>query len=432
MKFYTVIFVAFILSGCNSFNKVKNQLSGGSPYEKYALSLEKAGLNKTEMAQSWKNAGLRAFNDSVFFNLPFSEALYFAASAPDARSYRFHAKEGQILIVKGTLKAKPRSSVFIDLFINDNSKWKQVAFADTSLRLKYEFEKDQECLIRVQPELLIDVFFTISVTSTPVLINPVSGASGKSIGSFYGDVREGGARKHEGVDIFAPKGTPVLAPADGNITRVGETKLGGKVIWMVDDKRRHSYYFAHLDSQLAGLGKIEQGDTLGTVGNTGNARLTPAHLHFGIYQSGSKDPLHYIKGIEQALKETQEDTSVRNQDFKVASKNAVVLNGPNAGNKVKYNLERNDYVKVIGYNAQWFRVQMPDKKEGYVPRKLIAPAERGKIITTKSSLSLMTEASYEAVPVREIGKDEKIELLAEYGAFKYVRDGKGKLGWVSF
>jgi murein DD-endopeptidase MepM/ murein hydrolase activator NlpD len=136
----------------------------------------------------------------------------------------------------------------------------------------------------------------------PLLMNPVIGASRRSIISLYGDARDGGKRKHEGIDIFAPKGTFVVAPSDGVITSVGYNSLGGKVIWMNDNRMKHSYYFAHLDSQIVQNGAIvKQGDTLGTVGNTGNARRTRSHLHFGVYHKGSKNPVTYIRSRDQLI-----------------------------------------------------------------------------------------------------------------------------------
>jgi len=133
----------------------------------------------------------------------------------------------------------------------------------------------------------------------PQLLNPVVGATKKSIISIYGDARDGG-RTHEGIDIVAPKGTFIVAPLEGEITEVGYNSLGGKVIWMKD--RKCAYYFAHLDSQIGTKGMVvHKGDTLGTVGNTGNARRTRAHLHFGIYKKDGRTPVDYIKSREQVI-----------------------------------------------------------------------------------------------------------------------------------
>jgi murein DD-endopeptidase MepM/ murein hydrolase activator NlpD len=135
----------------------------------------------------------------------------------------------------------------------------------------------------------------------PLLMNPVVGATTKSIISIYGDARDNG-RKHEGIDILAPKGTMVVAPAEGEITAVGYNILGGKVIWMKDATAKRAYYFAHLDSQIVTKGMIvKRGDTLGTVGNTGNARRTRSHLHFGIYKIDGRTPVEYIRSKEQVL-----------------------------------------------------------------------------------------------------------------------------------
>jgi len=135
----------------------------------------------------------------------------------------------------------------------------------------------------------------------PLTISPVVGATKKSIISFYGDARSGG-RRHEGIDIVAPKGTIVVAPSEGEITEVGYNSLGGKVIWMKDSKQKRAYYFAHLDSQIVKKGMIvKQGDTLGTVGNTGNARRTRSHLHFGIYRKDGRTPVDYIRTREQVI-----------------------------------------------------------------------------------------------------------------------------------
>ncbi len=132
-------------------------------------------------------------------------------------------------------------------------------------------------------------------------MNPVAGATKKSIISIYGDARDNG-RRHEGIDIVAPRGTIVVAPSEGEITDVGYNSLGGKVIWMKDAKQKRAYYFAHLDSQIVKKGMIvKQGDTLGTVGNTGNARRTRSHLHFGIYKKDGERQSIILKAGKQLV-----------------------------------------------------------------------------------------------------------------------------------
>lgn len=101
-------------------------------------------------------------------------------------------------------------------------------------------------------------------------------------------------RRHEGQDIFAPRGTPIYSATTGYVYNIGENRLGGQTVSVVGAGGRF-YYYAHLDSYAP---QIEEGDyvttrsVLGYVGTTGNAQGTPPHLHFGIYApTGAINPL---------------------------------------------------------------------------------------------------------------------------------------------
>ena len=127
------------------------------------------------------------------------------------------------------------------------------------------------------------------------LIFPVSGKS--NIGSYWGDARDAGGRKHEGIDVFASKGTPVVAVTDGYVLEVIEDGIGGKSVTIQSDDYSWRTYYAHLDAQKVSKGQIvKKGQLIGTVGNTGNAKITTPHLHFGIYEPGGAiDPLPFVK-----------------------------------------------------------------------------------------------------------------------------------------
>ena len=170
----------------------------------------------------------------------------------------------------------------------------------------------------------------INITPTPALIStlvfPVWGKK-SNIGSFWGDVRDGGKRKHEGIDIFAKKGTPVVAIYDGVIVSKSTTPLGGKNLWLQSLRHPLRAYYAHLDQQKVRAGQfVKKGQVIGTVGNSGNAKYTPSHLHFGIYKSfgGAVDPLPYVKNspkITTTEKTTpiKESVVVKKEDRKPAS-----------------------------------------------------------------------------------------------------------------
>ena len=120
-------------------------------------------------------------------------------------------------------------------------------------------------------------------SSLPV---PVEGITPGRLADTWGASRSEG-RTHEGIDIFAPRGTPVVATTRGIVVRKGWNRLGGKVITVLGPGGWYHYY-AHLDEwDEPAMGDwVEEGTVLGYVGDTGNAQGTPPHLHYGLYDSG--------------------------------------------------------------------------------------------------------------------------------------------------
>jgi murein DD-endopeptidase MepM/ murein hydrolase activator NlpD len=93
---------------------------------------------------------------------------------------------------------------------------------------------------------------------------------------------------HEGTDIFAPHGTELYAVERGVVARVGTDVLGGTKLWLTGASGVR-YYYAHLSGYAEGIiegSVVEAGDVVGYVGNTGNARSTPPHLHFEVHPGG--------------------------------------------------------------------------------------------------------------------------------------------------
>lgn len=131
----------------------------------------------------------------------------------------------------------------------------------------------------------------------PVVQMPVRGIERASIRDTW-QAGRGPNRKHEGIDIFAPRGTPVQSATEGIVMRVGENRLGGQVVWVLGPGGQRHYY-AHLDrfSDVRTGMRVEAGRVLGYVGNTGNAITTPPHLHYGIYETGGAiNPYPLIRG----------------------------------------------------------------------------------------------------------------------------------------
>ena len=129
---------------------------------------------------------------------------------------------------------------------------------------------------------------------------PVEGVKARQLTDTWGASRSSG-RTHEGVDILAPKGTKVYSTTDGIIRSMRDNNLGGKVIWILGPAGSWHYY-AHLDGHKRGLKEgdiVRKGDLIGYVGNTGNARHTAPHLHYGIYLDGrgrgAVNPYPYLR-----------------------------------------------------------------------------------------------------------------------------------------
>jgi peptidoglycan LD-endopeptidase LytH len=432
MKKAFLLLPAVMMVACNGLKSIKSAFTSHSPYEHYVESLKKADLLTASMAKEWLLAGQEVFDDSVIVNVPFSESGFFEASAPEARSYRFSAKDGQVLTVGGAIQSARDAEVFLDLFIRDDEEWERVVSADSLFSIKYEFRSNEECILRLQPELLANTYYAINISLTPVLINPVFGASNRSIGSFFGAPRDNGKRSHEGVDIFARKGTPVIAPADGVISRVSVTRLGGKVVWMKDPERGHSYYFAHLDSQMVKPGmRVYKGHVLGLVGNTGNAIKTPPHLHFGIYRSGAKDPLHYIHQVEQAMATLPIDTGFHQKPFRIKPREIPLRTGPSPELPAKTELTRDTYVTVIGQSNDWYRIALPDATQGYLLKKHLVPLpDQGQLAKLDTAQFLLSTIQSDAVPVALLRKNTAVQILARFQDFRFVMTEKGKAGWL--
>ena len=110
---------------------------------------------------------------------------------------------------------------------------------------------------------------------------PITGAY--TFGDTWGDPRSGG-RSHRGTDVFSDYGTPLVAVVGGEAVNYGWSSAGGYDVFLLGDDGNR-YYYAHLDS-FPNLGRMEQGDVVGYVGDTGNASGVP-HLHFEIHPGGS-------------------------------------------------------------------------------------------------------------------------------------------------
>ena len=128
------------------------------------------------------------------------------------------------------------------------------------------------------------------------LVIPVQGVTADRLRDSFGDPRDA-SRRHGAIDIMAPRGTPVLAAAAATIVKRYNGDRGGIALYALAPDRRTIYYYAHLQRYEDGMvegRRVEAGDVIGYVGDTGNAGAGNYHLHFEI--STTSDPKRYWGG----------------------------------------------------------------------------------------------------------------------------------------
>ena len=124
------------------------------------------------------------------------------------------------------------------------------------------------------------------------LLIPVAGVRAGQLSDTFTDAR-GRGRPHDAIDIMAPRGTLVVAAAEGVVEKLYFSRGGGGIsVYVRSPDRRFSYYYAHLDGYAPGLAggrRVGRGDPLGRVGSSGNASPTAPHLHFAIHAMEAGD-----------------------------------------------------------------------------------------------------------------------------------------------
>jgi len=120
-----------------------------------------------------------------------------------------------------------------------------------------------------------------------VLLIPVQGVAASALRDSWADPRGDGTRMHHAIDIMAPRGTPVIAAADGRIEKLFQSRLGGTTIYERSADGGSDYYYAHLDRYAPTLVEgqvVHAGDVIAAVGSTGDADSGAPHLHFEIHR----------------------------------------------------------------------------------------------------------------------------------------------------
>ncbi len=371
--------VLLACSACAQEEIVPEPYRPSSAWDAYRHGLYEAGLASSALARDWVDAAARATDNPVRLQLPYRERGAFDARAAHGSGYRFSALRGQRIEVAVEIDSDTPPRLFLDLFrVDADAEPLHVASAPaTETRLMFEPRRDAEYLLRLQPELLRGGEFELEMRLVPTLQFPVQDHDVTDIQSSFGAPRDAGRRSHHGVDIFAGRGTPALATSRAYVRRVGEQRLGGNVVWLHDRERGLSLYYAHLESQAVEAGTwVEPGDVVGYVGNSGNARTTPPHLHFAIYSNGPIDPTNFLRQPRADPVAVSADASRVGAWGITRGDETALQERPSRRSDVLRQLDADTRLRIWAATGSYYRVSLADGTPGFLRDTVISePAD---------------------------------------------------------
>ena len=366
--------LCLILFGCEPKVQevVPEPFIPNSEHEGYLHGLETSGIAEKKLGHAFISQAIIDETKAVRIGASFREQLLITPDIHRAYQYKIDVERGQRIEVQLDLQLEKeiKSIYFLDVFrVSKDTTNQYIPVASKSndaLQLSFDVQESHTYIIRLQPELLTEDQVTIKIEKSPSMSFPVSGKNETAIGSLFGVPRDAGKRTHEGVDIFAKRHTPIIAPVSGKVTSTKDNERGGKVIWLRSKDNRSTLYFAHLESVFVKKDAIvNRGDTIGTVGNSGNAKTTYPHLHFGIYQKDAVDPYPFIvkknKGFNRQLSYNKYLGSlIRTKKPTQFRKNNVLRKAE------KVSIPENYIFEIIGTHAAYYKVALDDKNTGYI------------------------------------------------------------------
>jgi hypothetical protein len=178
---------------------------------------------------------------------------------------------------------------------------------------------------------------------------------------------------------------------------------------------------------------VQVGDTLGLVGNTGNARTTKPHLHFGVYRRGygAVDPYPRVYVPRANVAEVSADTSELGSWARTARDALPMRLSPTEQAPVLTELPRHTPVRTLGASGSWYRVRLPDGAQGYLSARTIEPADspirrerlvRGEVVRDRPTIR--------AAVMDSVHADTMVPVFGRFAGFLYVQAPSGRAGWA--
>ncbi len=348
-KFLFILISSLLCLSCNIRNVIN--LSAREKYERNYKGPD-------SLLKSWQLAYSSALQYPTTIDLPLAMTIKIPDTSLNALGYSMVVNNGQVLVVELD-RHTDSIAFFVEIYErkkNNPDEYNMLeAITGNNTSLQRAFSSNDTVIVLIQPVIHNRSLFRLRIYPQPAYLFPVAGKGNAAISSFWGAARDGGGRLHEGIDIVAPRGTPLLAVADGRITSTGNRGLGGKQVWLRDAVYKRSVYYAHLDSIIAQDGQqVKKGDTLGLIGNTGNAITTVPHLHFGVYGSGgAMDPHLFVKQLPIPA---FSDTMLSRKIITRNNKNELKA-GPASKFTTIKTLPKNDTLTIMGKTQNWYYVK---------------------------------------------------------------------------
>lgn len=427
MKYVLIMLV--ILLGATAWY-FKDQLLL-SPHDSYYSALLREDLQVT--AKQWKRQAEESLIAPLQIFPPYSERVLLETDYVEPITFAFERKVDQLIQVDIFPSINTRAEIFVDVFYVKDHSSKPVrvgSMAAKDQQFKISAEQTGEYRVRIQSSHNARGLMDVAITSPIRYGFPVDTERENAVQSLFGVGRDGGARRHEGIDIFAPRGTPVIAAEAGLVTRVGDTPRGGKNVWVRGDQR--SFYYAHLDSIIASPGdRVNRGDILGTVGNTGNAITTSPHLHFGIYKfaQGAVDPLPLVGRKKRVDTYAPAQVELAPRWLSINTEKANLRSGPSSKAAAVASLMRAELVQVESVAGDWLRVKTGGGTKGFIARRLTqVPSE--SILTLSENHLAFTSPNDEAPVIGNFSAGETLPSLGRFGSFTWIKMPGGVYAWA--
>ncbi len=181
---------------------------------------------------------------------------------------------------------------------------------------------------------------------------------------------------------------------------------------------------------------MSPGDTIGLVGNTGNARTTPPHLHFGLYirGEGAHDPWDFLLELPTEFEPVEVELAELGEWVRIAGHGQEIhlRDRPTRRSQVLTELPQHTAVRVLGGVGTWYRVQLPDGSVGFVAGRLTEDMESPiRLERLAESQPLQAQPRAGAPVMDELPKGVDVPVLGTFGDFLFVQSPSGRAGWMA-